>query len=98
MKHLLFTTLGAMVLSLAATASQAACYADYKAKRDNPLKLQYGVIELPDEACGSKKAAGAEISARIARDGWKLLSVNAIFGEDGLKERKKSAGAYFLRY
>ena len=85
-------------LTLAALPVQAGCYADYKAKQDNPLKLSYGVIELPDGACGNKSAASSEIRSRIARDGWKLLSVLSIFGQDGLKERKQSAGAYYLRY
>jgi len=98
MKHRLSIALAALTLTLAATAADASCYADYKAKQDNPLKLSYGVIKLPDSACGSKGAAAAEIAPRIARDGWKLLSVIGIFDEDGAKERKKSAGAYYLKY
>lgn len=87
----------ALTLLMAAPA-QAACYADYKAKQDNPLRLHYGVIELPDSACGSTNAAAGEISRRIARDGWTLLNVMGIFGQDGLNQRSASAGPYFLRY
>lgn len=94
----LITIALAASLTFAALPAQANCYADYKAKQDNPLKLSYGVIELADPACGSKRAAASEISSRIARDGWKLLTVISIFGKDGLKERKSSAGAYYLRY
>ncbi|TCP39822.1 hypothetical protein [Rhodovulum marinum] len=90
----------AAVLAVAALAgaAQAQCYADYKAKQDNPLRLHYGVIELPAAACGSRGDAGREIDRRIARDGWQLLNVMSIFGADGLAERKASAGPYFLRY
>jgi len=87
-----------LILALmAASPASASCYADYKAKQDNPLRLHYGIIELPDTAC-SKQAAKAQISQRIAADGWKLLHVLSIFNEDGLGERKNSAGQYFLRY
>ena len=82
---------------LAASPASASCYADYKAKQDGPLRLHYGVIELPDSAC-SKQAAKAQISQRIFADGWKLLRVLSIFEANGLGERKNSAGQYFLRY
>ena len=85
-----------MALMAAAPAS-ASCYADYKAKRDNPLRLHYGVIELPDSAC-SPDAAKNQIAQRISADGWKLLNILSIFQNDGLEERKASAGQYFLRY
>ena len=82
---------------LAASPASASCYADYKAKQDGPLRLHYGVIELPDTAC-TKKAAKVQISKRIRVDGWKLLRVMSIFDANGLGERKNSAGQYFLRY
>lgn len=88
-----------LVLALAVLAggAEAACYADYKAKRDNPFALQYGVIELPDAACSLEKAP-AEIARRIAVDGWILLKVQSLFGDDSLAQRRESAGDYFLRY
>jgi len=95
MKHTLIA-LGLLV-ALASPAS-AACYADYKAKRGNPLKLHYGVVELPDTACGSVDAAAAQIASRIGRDGWVLLNVISIFENSGLEQRKDNAGDYFLRY
>lgn len=89
----------ALALSLIglAAAADAACYADYKAKTDNPLRLHYGVIQVPDGAC-SPGAARAVIAARIAAEGWQLLNVLSVFDDSGLAERKASAGAYFLRY
>lgn len=87
-----------LALALAATPAGAACYADYKAKQDNPLRLQYGVIQLSDAACDNQRAAQAEVAARIGRDGWQLLNVMSLFGPEGLDQRKQRAGDYFLRY
>ncbi|PVZ50486.1 hypothetical protein [Thalassobacter stenotrophicus] len=92
MKQILLTF---AVLMMAVPAT-AACFADYKAKRDNPLRLHYGVVEVTG-AC-TVQAARAEIAQRIARDGWQLLNVVSIFGPEGLAERKESAGTYFLRF
>ncbi len=91
-------SLSAVALIISFQAASAACYADYKAKRDNPLRLHYGVIELSDDACDGKKAAASQIAARIGQDGWKLLNVMGLFGNEGLEERKESAGPYYLRY
>ena len=88
----------AAMLALPALAAEAGCYADYKAKRDNPLKLHYGVVQLPDNACGSTQAAAANISPRLAANGWILLNVLSIFDQNGLAQRRKSAGQYYLRY
>jgi len=87
-----------LILALmAASPVGASCYADYKAKQDNPLRLHYGVVELPDSAC-SPDAAKGQIAQRIGADGWQLLNILSIFAADGLEERKDSAGQYFLRY
>lgn len=87
--------LGALTL---ATPAWADCYADYKAKQENPLRLHYGVAALPDAACGSKSAAKQALAPRLAADGWTLLNIVSIFGPEGLDQRKDSAGSYFLRY
>jgi hypothetical protein len=94
MKRLIF----AIALIGLALPAQAECYADYKAKQDDPLRLHYGVAEVSDAACGSKSAAKGELAPRLAADGWTLLNIVSTFGPDGLDERKASAGQYFLRY
>ena len=91
----------ALILALAtalAVPAQAACYADYKAKRDNPLRLHYGVIQLPDAACQDRASAEREARARVARGGWELLNVIGTFGDGGLDQRRESAGDFFLRF
>lgn len=94
MKQILYT----LALMAVALPAQAGCYADYKAKRDDPLKLHYGVMELPDTACGNKAAAKRQVSSRLSSEGWVLLNILSIFDESGLAERKESAGQYFLRF
>ena len=97
MKKLIATFGLAALIALAGLPAAADCYADYKAKRDNPLQLHYGVIALPDQACARPQT---EIAARIAVDGWTLLTVVSVFDETGLadEERRSNAGAFYLRY
>ncbi|NRB16343.1 MAG: hypothetical protein HRU33_01875 [Rhodobacteraceae bacterium] len=97
MKHLLWKpALIAAFLGLAAPALAADCFADYKAKQDNPLRLHYGVVQLSG-AC-QKAAAKGEIRNRIAPQGWTLLNVISVFGPEGLQQRKPDAGSYYLRF
>ncbi len=93
MKRIISLTLALLVLS---TSAQAACYADYKAKRDDPLRLHYGVAELMG-AC-NVDGARAELTPRLAVDDWQLLSVEGVFDDAGLEERRDSAGENYLRY
>ncbi|KUP95008.1 hypothetical protein TRIHO_03460 [Tritonibacter horizontis] len=85
-----------LLATVAQSAVAADCYADYKAKQDKPLKLHYGVMQLAGDC--SKPAAGKEIARRLNDAGWTLLSVQSIFGPDGLDKRKSDAGSYFLRF
>ena len=85
----------ALVMGLA-SAANAACFADYKAKMDNPLRLHYGVIELPASAC-DVGAAAPVISGRLT-GGWQLLEVMSVFDESGLESREARAGQYYLSF
>ena len=96
MKHALIPTAFAALMVVATPALSATCYADYKAKQDNPLRLHYGVIQLAGDC--SKPSARREAKARLARGGWTLLNVISVFGDEGLTERRANAGAYFLRF
>ncbi len=93
MKHLIISFL---VLCFCATAAQAECYADYKAKRDDPLRLHYGVA-MVDADCDVDTAT-SELTEKLAADDWQLLNVLDVFDDTGLEQRKESAGDYFLRY
>lgn len=94
MKHLV-----ALCFVLAgASAAQAACYADYKARQDNPLQLHYGVVQLSDGACPSKDDARRQIARRIAADNWQLLTVMSLSTKAPSARQRSDAGRYFLRY
>lgn len=96
MKPLILSLLLLVPALPVAAQSEGDCYADYKAKMDDPLRLQYGVAKINGE-CAPGPAA-QELAPRLAADGWQLLEVLGTFGESGLEERRDSAGQFFLRY
>lgn len=83
-------------MALAAGTAQAACYAEYRASRGQPLRLHYGVAEITGPC--DRGAAARELAPRLATAGWQLLEVTSTFDEGGLEARRESAGEYFLRY
>lgn len=96
MKQFALTLMACAMITLALPASAAGCYADYKAKQDNPLRLHYGVAQI-NGACDAASAR-AELGARLAAQGWTLLNVLSVFGDEGLAQRKNSAGSNYLRF
>ncbi len=95
MKHILSSLACAALISLGSAASAADCYADYKAKQDNPLRLHYGVMQV--SAC-DKGQARQEVAQRLQASGWTLLNVQSVFGPEGLDQRKANAGKFYLRF
>ena len=83
---------------IAGTAADAACYADYKAKRDNPLRLHYGVVTVKGSTCAPSPKITADVTRRLATAGWTLLQVESVFDETALDAKKADAGEYFLRF
>ena len=81
-----------------ADAAQAACYADYKAKQDNPLRLHYGVMRIDTSPCSMSDSVRQAVSDRLSAAGWQLLQVQSVFDDSGLENRKADAGQYFLRF
>ena len=72
----------ALIALLTAGPASAACRVEYKAKQDNPLKLDFGVATLPDSACASKKAAAAALAPQLAQQGWTLLAIVSILASE----------------
>lgn len=72
------------------------CYADYKAKQNDPLRLHYGVATV-NGAC-QKANAKQQLAPRLQSDGWVLLNVLSVFDSSGLEGRKADAGEFYLRY
>ena len=83
--------------AIIASPAGAECFADYKAKKGDPVKFHYGVAQVSDANCNTSGAAG-ELAPRLADAGWTLLLIVSTFGPEGLDERKASAGENFLRY
>lgn len=82
----------------ASGSAQASCYADYKAKRDNPLRLHYGIVELSNNICNVPQKVLSNVTERLDIEDWQLLNILSVFDEAGLKKRQESAGKYYLRY
>lgn len=96
-KPLMKPVLAAAALSVLAAPLHAACYADYRARMDNPLRLHYGVVEVPQSACSVGAASGV-VAGRLAAQGWTLVNVSSVFDDAGLASRRSDAGQYFLRF
>lgn len=62
--------------ALVASPASAACVAEYKAKRDNPLELLYDTAVITGEC--SVGAAHAELQGRLAAEGITLLKVLSV--------------------
>lgn len=96
MKHIILSFCVILLVGLSGPAMAADCFADYKAKQGNPLKLHYGVAKVNGQC--SKSAASNELAQRLNAQGWTLLNIVSVFGSDGLAKRKKSAGSNYLRF
>jgi len=91
----LFAAAAAFALALPA---QAACFADYKAKQEKPLRLHYGVMQIDISPCTMSEKVTSIVESRLASAGWKLLQVQSVFDDSGLEGRKQDAGQFFLRF
>ena len=99
------TALAPMLASLAIAAglalipatARADCFAAYKAKQDNPLRLHFGVLKL-DGDCPAPDAATAAARARLDAAGWTLLNVVGLSETEPGDDRKADAGQFYLRY
>ena len=90
---------GAIALSLLIFNQSAladSCYYAYKAKRDNPLQLHYGVIQVRGEC--DPASARSEVSESLQLRGWSLLVLLERVNEVELKQYKERAGEFYLRY
>ena len=62
--------------ALLASPASAACVAEYKAKRDNPLELFYDTATISGEC--TIVSARAELQGKLAADGITLLKVLSV--------------------
>lgn len=76
MTHHIKILTAAVCFSLFASASFADCTAVYKAKQDNPLRLDHGSMSISGPC--TVKAAKAKVEAELASKGWTLLKVLSV--------------------
>lgn len=69
----------ALLAALVAGSASAACIAEYKAKRDDPLRLFYGTVEIGGPC--TIEAATSKLSAKLAAQGMTLLKVLSVTQE-----------------
>ena len=98
MRYFVISLLAASLSVMSASGAIAACYADYKAKQESPLRLHYGVIEVASQPCQMSRAVTNAVAKRVAAGGWELLQVQSVFDETGLEAKKRDAGEFFLRF
>lgn len=66
----------AATLSLTPVWAEAACFAEFKAKSDNPLALYYDVARIKGPC--TVENATAQLQQRLARRGLTLLKVLSV--------------------
>ncbi|SMX23148.1 hypothetical protein [Boseongicola aestuarii] len=98
MRHFVISLVSISLLAISASSASAACYADYKAKKENPLRLHYGVVEVNAQPCQMSGAVSRAVAQRVAAGGWELLQVQSVFDETGLEAKKRDAGEFYLRF
>ena len=98
MRYTVISLIAGCLLAISASNAAAACYADYKAKQENPLRLHYGVVEVTAQPCQMSRAVTQAVAQRVAAGGWELLQVESVFDETGLEAKKRDAGQFYLRF
>ena len=81
---------------LSSVAHAEDCFVLYKAKKDNPLKLHLGLIQINGQ-CASHDIEGITIQ-RLNSSGWKLLKIVKFTGKIEVEKMEKDLGDYFLKY
>jgi hypothetical protein len=94
MRRSLAPTLLILALTALPGAAAAECFIHYKAKRDNPLRLHYGIVQVSGSCPGDP--AGA-VGSRITAAGWSLLNVTKVTQSPPSDTERASAGSHFYR-
>ncbi len=69
--------ISATLLALTASAASAACVAEYKAKRDKPLRLDHGTVTVQSNTC-TKAGVESQVRSQLASRGWTLLTILSV--------------------
>jgi hypothetical protein len=88
-------TLAAMVML--AVPAHAACFAEYRASRQNPVQLAYGVAQIPGGNC-SAQAAAQYLQSRLSRSGWTLQNIVSTVSRNSAPANSGYTGGHYLSY
>jgi hypothetical protein len=77
-------------------AQATQCFVLYKAKKDNPLKLHLGLMQI-NETC-TMKNIDTKINNRLNSYGWTLLQIVTATENVKIEKMKRDLGDYFLKY
>lgn len=93
---LLHRLLAAVVLVTLALPSAAAadCYVHYKAKRNSPYGLHYGIVRVSG---GCPSSPARVVQSRISSGGWTILNVVKVTTSSPSSSERRSAGSHYYR-
>ncbi|MEL6119664.1 MAG: hypothetical protein AAGL92_10905 [Pseudomonadota bacterium] len=78
MKRMIPILTFAVAISIMSSAAHAACTVEYKAKRDNPLKLFHNVATVPGPC--DRGTVQRQLRAQLAAQGLTLLKILSVKG------------------
>lgn len=76
MTHTVKSPLMAALFAAIASTAAADCTAEYKAKQDNPLRLEHGTITVPGPC--ATDVVTPKVEAALAERGWTLLKILSV--------------------
>ena len=95
MKYIL-TSCALLWAAAAPLSAQADCFVEYKAKRDNPLQLHYGIMQLAGD-CGADTLQ-TTVATRLAAQNWILLKILSTSTDTPSEDQRDNAGEFYLRF
>ncbi len=72
------------------------CFILYKAKKDNPLRLHVGIMEIERQCVDTDIEVLSQ--QRLKPDGWSLLQIVNRLQKIDTKKLESDLGEYFLKY
>jgi len=72
------------------------CFILYKAKKDDPLRLHVGLMEIEQKCTNADLEVLAE--QRLRSDGWLLLKIVDRLQRTDTKKIESDLGEFFLKY
>lgn len=72
------------------------CFVLYKAKKNNPLKLHLGLMQVNEPCSGN--SLEIVVSNRLKPSGWLLLKIVNTTESIETEKMKSDLGDYFLKY